>query len=261
MQNKDSIQNTVIIGLGLCFVCAAIISFIAVGLKQTQKQNVILDQQKKIVAAADLESFYGSVTKAYDSIEEIVVDLDTGNLTEIDPKNYDLSKELQDNSKFINLTSSEDIATIKVRENFSKVFLEYRDGELNTVILPVRGYGLWGILYGYLAISDDLNTIVGLEFYEHKETPGLGAEIDNPAWKALWNGKKLFDYKGISRQSTAVRDQIDLGIYNTGSMFGIQNNDGKDLGNIVVLFDEIRVSDSCTDLKLEDFKYKCSALN
>ena len=196
MQNKDSIKNTVIIGLGLCFVCAAIISFIAVGLKQTQKQNVILDQQKKIVAAADLESFYGSVTKAYDSIEEIVVDLDTGNLTKIDPKNYDLSKELQDNTKFKNLTSSEDIATIKVRENFSKVFLEYRDGELNTVILPVRGYGLWGILYGYLAISDDLNTIVGLEFYEHKETPGLGAEIDNPAWKALWNGKKLFDEEG-----------------------------------------------------------------
>ena len=90
----------------------------------------------------------------------------------------------------------EDIATIKVRENFSKVFLEYRDGDLNTVILPVRGYGLWGILYGYLAISNDLNTIVGLEFYEHKETPGLGAEIDNPAWKALWNGKKLFDEEG-----------------------------------------------------------------
>ena len=196
MQNKDSIKNTLFIGLGLCLVCAAVISFIAVGLKQLQKQNIIIDQQKKIVAAANLESFYGSVTKAYDSIEEIVVDLDTGNLTEIDPKNYDLSKELQDNSKFINLTSSEDIATIKVRENFSKVFLEYRDGEMNTVILPVRGYGLWGILYGYLAISNDLNTIVGLEFYEHKETPGLGAEIDNPAWKALWNGKKLFDEEG-----------------------------------------------------------------
>ena len=136
------------------------------------------------------------MTKAYDSIEEIVVDLDTGKLTEIDPKNYDLSKELQDNSKFINLTSSEDIATIKVRENFSKVFLEYRDGELNTVILPVRGYGLWGILYGYLAISNDLNTIVGLEFYEHKETPGLGAEVDNPKWKAQWKGKKLNNSNG-----------------------------------------------------------------
>ena len=78
----------------------------------------------------------------------------------------------------------------------------------------------------------------------------------------IWvNGKKQFDYKGISRQSTAVRDPIDLGIYNTGSMFGTQNNDGKDLGNIVVLFDEIRVGDCCKDLKLEDFKYDCSALN
>ena len=196
MQNKDSIRNTIFIGLGLCLICAAVISFIAVGLKQLQKQNIILDQQKKIVAAANLEDFYGSVSDAYNSIEEIIIDLDTGNFTDLDPSGYDLSKELQDNSKYINLSSAEDIATIKVRENYSKVFLEYRDDELNTVILPVRGYGLWGILYGYLAISNDLNTIVGLEFYEHKETPGLGAEIDNPAWKALWNGKKLFDEEG-----------------------------------------------------------------
>ena len=61
MQNKDSIKNTLFIGLGLCLVCAAVISFIAVGLKQLQKQNIIIDQQKKIVAAANLESFYGSV--------------------------------------------------------------------------------------------------------------------------------------------------------------------------------------------------------
>ena len=56
--------------------------------------------------------------------------------------------------------------------------------------------GLWGILYGYLAISGDLNTIVGLEFYQHKETPGLGAEVDNPKWKALWRGKKIYDENG-----------------------------------------------------------------
>ena len=83
----------------------------------------------------------------------------------------------------------------------------------------------------------------------------------NGSFKIWVNGKKQFDYKGISRQSTAIRDPIDLGIYNTGSMFGTQNNDGKDLGNIVVLFDEIRVGDRCKDLELEDFKYKCSALN
>ena len=78
----------------------------------------------------------------------------------------------------------------------------------------------------------------------------------------IWvNGKKQFNYKGITRQLVAKRDPLHFGIYNTGSMFGTQNNDGKDLGNIVVLFDEIRVGDSCKDLKLEDFKYDCSALN
>ena len=59
MQNKDSIKNTLVIGIGLCLVCAAVISVIAVGLKELQKNNAILDQQKKIVAAADLQGFYG----------------------------------------------------------------------------------------------------------------------------------------------------------------------------------------------------------
>ena len=196
MQNKDSIKNTLIIGIGLCLVCAAVISTIAVGLKELQKNNAILDQQKKIVAAADLKGFYGSTEVAFDSIEEKIIDIEEGLITKDSTEKYDLSKELRDPSRHIVLSSIEDIATIKKRENFSKIFLEYREGQLNTVILPVRGYGLWGILYGYLAISSDLNTIVGLEFYEHKETPGLGAEVDNPKWKALWRGKKIYDENG-----------------------------------------------------------------
>ena len=55
---------------------------------------------------------------------------------------------------------------------------------------------MWGILYGYLAIENDFNTVAGLEFYEHKETPGLGAEIDNPKWKSLWKGKKIYKDNG-----------------------------------------------------------------
>ena len=196
MQNKDSIKNILMIGIGLCLVCAAVISIIAVGLKELQKNNAILDQQKKIVAAADLQEFYGSTEVAFDSIEEIIIDIEEGLITNDSTEKYDLSKELRDPSRHIVLSSIEDIATIKKRENFSKIFLEYREDQLNTVILPVRGYGLWGILYGYLAISSDLNTIVGLEFYEHKETPGLGAEVDNPKWKALWRGKKIYDENG-----------------------------------------------------------------
>ena len=223
MQNKDSIKNILMIGIGLCLVCAAVISIIAVGLKELQKNNAILDQQKKIVAAADLQEFYGSTEVAFDSIEEIIIDIEEGLITNDSTEKYDLSKELRDPSRHIVLSSIEDIATIKKRENFSKIFLEYREGQLNTVILPVRGYGLWGILYGYLAISSDLNTIVGLEFYEHKETPGLGAEVDNPKWKALWRGKKIYDENGeilIKVVKGKVDNRSDMSTYEVDGLSG-----------------------------------------
>ena len=58
------------------------------------------------------------------------------------------------------------------------------------MILPVEGLGLWSTLYGFLAVDADLETIRGLTFYEHAETPGLGGEVDNPRWKSLWPGRR-----------------------------------------------------------------------
>ena len=71
-----------------------------------------------------------------------------------------------------------------------------KEGKLGQIILPVEGKGLWSTLYGYLALKDDLNTINGLTFYQHAETPGLGGEVDNPRWKALWPGRKAFGDDG-----------------------------------------------------------------
>lgn len=69
-------------------------------------------------------------------------------------------------------------------------------GQLQKIILPVHGYGLWSTLYGFLALKGDANTVIGLGFYEHAETPGLGGEVDNPQWKAKWSGKQVFDAQG-----------------------------------------------------------------
>ena len=78
----------------------------------------------------------------------------------------------------------------------------------------------------------------------------------------LWvNGNKKFEFIGISRQLSAKQDPLHFGIYNSDSKYGDKNMNFKNLGNIIILFDEIRVGDTCKDLKLEDFKYKCSALN
>ena len=60
----------------------------------------------------------------------------------------------------------------------------------------MHGYGLWSTMYGFIALEEDGNSIYGLQFYDHGETPGLGAEIDNPRWKAMWPGKALRDDDG-----------------------------------------------------------------
>ncbi len=194
--NKDSALNIAFVGIGLCLLCSAIISLIAIQLRSVQNENVVKDMQKKIVSSAGLQLEYGSVENAMMNIKTIVVDLDQGKIVDINPNSYELSKELREDGKYKFLSAENDIASIKKREKYSKVFIEYKDDKINTLILPVRGYGLWGILYGYLAIKSDFNTVAGLEFYEHKETPGLGAEIDNPKWKALWKGKKIYQENG-----------------------------------------------------------------
>ena len=60
-------------------------------------------------------------------------------------------------------------------------------------MLPIEGVGMWGTLYGFLALDRDGNTVRGLTYYDQKETPGLGGEIGNPKWQALWRGRKVYD--------------------------------------------------------------------
>ena len=104
------------------------------------------------------------------------------------------------------LDKSVDIANIKRRERYAKVYL-LRDGdEIETIILPIRGYGLWSTMYGFIALEADGNTVSGLSFYEHGETPGLGDKIEYPRWLGLWPGKKVYDAAG-EPQLQVIRGQ------------------------------------------------------
>ncbi|MDR1888849.1 MAG: Na(+)-translocating NADH-quinone reductase subunit C, partial [Zoogloeaceae bacterium] len=126
------------------------------------------------------------------------IDLSTGEENAaLDPITFDALKAAKDPQTSTELPGNQDIALIKRREQFTTVYLlENENGSLEALILPIRGYGLWSTLYGFLALKPDLNTVVGLGFYQHAETPGLGGEVDNPKWKALWPGKTLFDDNG-----------------------------------------------------------------
>lgn len=198
---KESTVRTLTVALLVCLVCSVFVAGAAVALRPTQLENRQLDKQRSILAIAGLgqPGMSASEVKAlYDQrIIAKLVDLETGKFSdEFDPQTFDPLVAAKDPALSEALPGSEDIASIKRRERYSTVYLIEENGQLDTLILPVRGYGLWSTLYGFMAVKGDLDTIAGFGFYQHGETPGLGGEVDNPKWRGLWPGKQLFDDTG-----------------------------------------------------------------
>ena len=81
-------------------------------------------------------------------------------------------------------------------EKYAVIYVIEDGDELHGVVLPIYGKGLWSTMYGFLALEADMQTAKGITFYKQGETPGLGGEVDNPKWKALWPGKKLRNEDG-----------------------------------------------------------------
>ena len=220
MNNNDTIKKTLIVAVSLCLVCSALISFSAVELRDLQEANKTLDKQNKILSAAGLLKEGSDVSELFKSIDSKIVNLETGKFDfDINVLDYDEGSFSRDPETSIELSSDKDIALLKRRENFQTVYLHYENEDLNAIILPVRGYGLWGTMKGYLALRPDFKTIIGLEFFDHKETPGLGGEIDNPKWKAIWKGKEVFSNSGevvisvikgsVDKSSNQSKYQVD----------------------------------------------------
>ncbi|MRI16537.1 Na(+)-translocating NADH-quinone reductase subunit C [Vibrio cholerae] len=193
--NNDSIKKTLFVVIALSLVCSIIVSAAAVGLRDKQKENAALDKQSKILQVAGIEA-KGSkqIVELFNkSIEPRLVDFNTGGFVEGDAANYDQRKAAKEASESIKLTAEQDKAKIQRRANVGVVYLVKDGDKTSKVILPVHGNGLWSMMYAFVAVETDGNTVSGLTYYEQGETPGLGGEVENPAWRAQWVGKKLFD--------------------------------------------------------------------
>lgn len=204
---NDSTRKTLIVALALSLVCSMLVSVSAVMLRPLQIENASIDRQRNILAAANLLDDDTDIADAFSKIEARVVDLDSGQFAEdIDAGSYDQRRAARDPAMSTALPRDRDIAGIGRRARYATVYL-VKDGEtIEQIILPIHGYGLWSTLYGFIALESDLNTVVGLKFYEHGETAGLGAEVDNPAWNAKWRGRRVFDASGtpVLRVAKAV---------------------------------------------------------
>lgn len=199
---NDSPVKTLAVALLLSLVCSVLVSTTAVLLKPVQEQNRAAARKKTILEVAGLMQPGRSIGDLFKQVEPRLVNFASGDyVSGIDPAGYDQRAAAADPQQGVAVDPAADPAKIRRRARQGLVYL-VRDGAaggLRTLILPIRGYGLWSTLYGYLALAGDGRTIQGIVFYEHQETPGLGAEVDNPAWRAQWPGKLALDPDGEVR--------------------------------------------------------------
>lgn len=102
---------------------------------------------------------------------------------------------------------TDEMSKVKKGQDASLPVFVCQGGEL--YVFPLYGKGLWGPLWGYMAVKNDFNTIAGVTFGHKGETPGLGAEIATPKFQAMFPGKKLFDDKGEFVSITVQKGGVD----------------------------------------------------
>ena len=193
---KESLGKTVGIVVAVCLVCSIVVSGAAVGLRSLQQTNAALDKKSNILNAAGLYEM-GMSNSAIEStyserVEQRFVNLDEGTFVEAPKPDYDMYKAAKETEYSTKVTNSN--VGFQRRPNVASVYLVRNDaGDVSRIILPVHGSGLWDLMYGFLAIDADGQTVRELIYYQQKETPGLGGEVQNPAWQDKWDGKELYE--------------------------------------------------------------------
>jgi Na+-transporting NADH:ubiquinone oxidoreductase subunit C len=212
-RDRESPRYTIVFAAVVCIVCALLVSVAAVSLRPWQKANARLYMEKNVLVAAGLVEPGADVSRR--AVEDYfardikvrLVDFATGELLPAearDARRYD--QRAARNDPELSRRAPENRAGIRRLPNYGAVYFIMKDGQVDQLVLAVEGLGMWGTIYGFVALGPDANTVRGLTYYEHKETPGLGGEIGNPVWQALWRGRKGFDDQWNAR-ITVVKGQ------------------------------------------------------
>lgn len=184
--NKNSSGFTFMFSSVMVIVVAVLLASAAIVLAPYQAKNIRLEKMQNILSSIGITTTREEAEKIYNQYvkEQLVLNSKSEPIKEkISAFDIDLKKEL-------------DKARLgKANEQLFPLFVFDKDGKLYYVI-PVRGKGLWGPIWGYMALEGDLNTVYGASFGHKGETPGLGAEIETEEFQKQFKGKKIFDEAG-----------------------------------------------------------------
>ncbi len=207
--DKNSNQFTLLFAIVMCVVLATALASTFHGLKADIDKNRLFDKNRNVLIAAGLYH-PDQGQKSQEELEELFADKVTiqilkftrGDVRVTTKKNNRETEEEVRRVVTVEKTDNkiEDLPRL-ARELRQKQDKDHEYGAIyladtpagTVYCVPISGAGLWSILYGFLALKDDLNTVVGITFYQHGETPGLGGEVDKAWWQQDWKGKQILE--------------------------------------------------------------------
>ena len=169
--NTNSNVYTIIYASVMVVIVAFLLAFVSSSLKETQYKNIELDTKKQILAALNIKDVKDADAEYNKYVKEDMLVQPDGSLVKNDGPFETVYKN--------------EIANKRLH-----VFVCDVDGQTKYVI-PVYGAGLWGPIWGYIALNDDKNTVYGVYFSHQGETPGLGAEITTQKFQGQFPGKQV----------------------------------------------------------------------
>ena len=204
--NKNSTSYTITFAVILVVICGGWLAFLASSLKEQQTANVENEKRQYILSAAgayDIAALKGmaqaEVKEIFEaSVKSKVLDVNGKVLEGVDAFGINIVKEYK--------------ATIG-QENIRKypLFTYTKEG-VSKYVIPMAGNGLWGPVWGFIAIGSDKNTIADVVFDHKSETPGLGAKITETSFTSLFTNSpkhivtKNGTYKGVKVVKGGVKN-------------------------------------------------------
>ena len=200
--NKNS--YTIIYAAVMVVIVALLLALVSSGLKETQTTNVKLDKKKQILSALQINLEDQDAAALYDQyiVKELVVNTKAEILSEVRGQAFDIDV-VKETAK-------------PLEDRKLPVYVAQMEGQTKYII-PLRGAGLWGPIWGYVALNDDKNTVFGTYFSHASETPGLGAEIALPKFQQEFVGKHILNDRNEfvsiavmkAGQNSDTQEQVD----------------------------------------------------
>jgi Na+-transporting NADH:ubiquinone oxidoreductase subunit C len=196
---ESSNGRTMLFTIALSFSCALILSLLASALAKPKEIAKELDRSKEMLMAAKILSregyFLTKDASQKPATQEQIIEVYTHRLQPLltdDKGQLKTFKELNiDESAYLAAHRKSGYYKMPWKLLYA-IAPEQGQGKPIGYVIPVNGYGLWDAIYGYMALKTDGDTVIGISWYDQKETPGLGANITEAYWQDLFANKKIF---------------------------------------------------------------------